>query len=121
MHIKQILVIVTIAFIGNTVATNMQLPIPGTVLGLILLFIALLTKIIKPPQVEDTAKFIVGNLSIFFIVPTVGTMLYLDLLASQLVQILVPLFGSTILGMWAAGKATELVIRKSKSKEAGND
>lgn len=110
MHIKQMLVIVAIAFLGSEIAAIFRLPVPATVLGLMILFIALLTKIIKLKDVEDSAMFIIDNLSIFYVVPTVALVMYLDVLSRQLIQIAVPLFCSTVLGMLVAGKVTELAI-----------
>lgn len=119
MYIKQMLIIVAIAFVGSEISAGLHLPVPATVLGLIILFLALATKIIKLEHVRDTADFIVDNLSIFFVVPTVGIMLYFELLGNQLIQIVVPLLASILLGMFAAGKTTELVIRiiEKKSKK----
>lgn len=111
MYIKQMLILVAIAFVGSEIASILQLPVPATVIGLILLFIALLTKIIKRKDVEESAMFIVDNLSIFYVVPTVALTMYFDILSSQLVQILVPLLVSMLCGMFVAGKVTELTIR----------
>jgi holin-like protein len=119
MYIKQLLILVAAAFAGSEAAVVFQLPVPATVIGLIILFAALLTRIVKLKDVEDSAMFIIDNLSVFFVVPTVALMMYFDVLSRQLIQIAVPMVGSIVLGMFAAGKVTELTIRLMRKRQSG--
>lgn len=48
--------------------------VPGSVLGMLMLFIALLLKWVKPNRIEKVAHFLTGNMAIFFIPASMGIM-----------------------------------------------
>lgn len=52
------------------------LPIPGSVIGMLLLFLALQFKLLKVKDVETVGGFLLGNLSILFLPAGVGIMVY---------------------------------------------
>ena len=64
---------------------------------MILLFLALFFKLVKPENVKDVATTITKNMAVFFIPAGVGLMAYYDLLSKSIVAILVAIAGSTIL------------------------
>jgi holin-like protein len=61
-----------IVFIGEILNRVFKIPIPGNILGMILLLIALLTGIIKLHQIEEISKFLLDHLSFLFIPAGVG-------------------------------------------------
>lgn len=120
MLVKQFFIILTALFMGYILSTTLHLPIPSNVLGLILLFLALCLGIVKLKHVDQISDFIITYLSVFFVVPTVGIMVHMDLIGHQFVKILVPLLLSIIIGFFVAGKVTELCI-KWKEKSGGEE
>lgn len=113
MIIKQFIIILGAMFLGYEIANATQIPVPANVLGLVLLFLALVLGIIKLKDVQETADFILRYLALFFVVPTVGIMVYFDLLTSEAVKIFVPIICSILLGLFAAGWVTQLLINKT--------
>ncbi len=113
MIIKQVLIILSALFLGYAISAATHIPVPANVLGLMLLFLALLSGIIKLKDVQETAEFILKYLALFFVVPTVGIMVYFDLLTAEAVKIFVPLMLSIVLGLLVAGRVTQFFIRKS--------
>jgi holin-like protein len=111
--IKQFLIILGALFIGYEITTLTAVPIPANVMGLVLLFLALLAGLVKLKDVQATAEFILKYLALFFVVPTVGIMVYFDLLASEAMKIFIPLILSILIGLFTAGKVTEFFIRRS--------
>ena len=71
--------------------------IPGSVLGMILLFVCLFFKIIKPDNVKDVSIVITKNMAVFFIPAGVGLMVYAELLSKSLFTILIAIAISTVL------------------------
>ncbi|MFP4001418.1 MAG: CidA/LrgA family protein [Thermoplasmata archaeon] len=65
-----------------------EIPVPGNVLGMIFLVSALLIGVIDIEDVEREAEFFVENMSIMFIPPGVGIMLYFGLLRNELLPII---------------------------------
>jgi len=75
---------------------------PGSVIGMILLFLSLFFKLLNPAFVKETATVITKNMALFFVPATVGLMVYFALLADNFWAIIVAVFGSTLLVMAVA-------------------
>lgn len=71
--------------------------IPGSVLGMVLLFLSLFFKILSPEKVKNTATVITKNMAVFFVPAAVGLMSYADLLSNSLLAITLAIGVSTIL------------------------
>lgn len=117
MIIKQFAIILGVLYAGDLITNVTHIPIPANVLGMLILFVLLLAGIIKLEDVQETAEFIIRHLSVFFIVPSVGIMMYLDLLSKEFIQTAVPLLASIVIGFFAAGKVTQMLIGKEKEND----
>ncbi|MDT2011089.1 CidA/LrgA family protein [Carnobacterium divergens] len=73
---KQLLYILSFSFLGEVLSKVFTLPIPGSVIGMLLLFLALQFKLLKVKDVETVGGFLLGNLSILFLPAGVGIMVY---------------------------------------------
>jgi holin-like protein len=80
--IFQLLIIIGFLLIGHGLANIFHVPLPGSVVGLILLFLLLLTGVIKLSWIEKAANFQLKHLPLLFI-PSVVTLF----LSSSLSQI----------------------------------
>ncbi len=90
-------------FIGEAVKYMLNLPIPGNVIGMVLIFVALKYKIVKYEAVKATAHGLTRHLALFFIPPGVGLMLYFDLLKQYWLSITCASIASTLLVMAVTG------------------
>ena len=70
--LRQTALLLLIVFIGDILNRVFKIPIPGNILGMILLLVALLTGIIKLHQIEEISKFLLDHLSFLFIPAGVG-------------------------------------------------
>lgn len=84
-------------FLGEMLSKLLHNFVPGSVLGMILLFLALYFKLLKPENVRAVATTITKNMALFFIPAGVGLMVYVELLSQSLLAIVVAIAGSTIL------------------------
>jgi holin-like protein len=84
-------------FLGEMLSLLIRGFIPGSVLGMILLFVCLFFKIIKPDNVKDVSIVITKNMAVFFIPAGVGLMVYAQLLSKSLFTILIAIAISTVL------------------------
>lgn len=121
MYMKQFLILTGAYGLGYAVSTGLDLPVPANVLGLLILFGALCLGWLKLSDVEDTADFIIQHLALFFMPPTVGIMIYFDLLTSSFLKIFVPLLTSILIGFFVAGQVTQLVIRTLERRRSGEE
>ncbi|MBT2649113.1 CidA/LrgA family protein [Bacillus sp. ISL-34] len=72
--IVQLIILLIICKLGYYLAHLLHLPIPGNVIGMILLFGLLQTKVIKVEWIELTSGFLVKHLAFFFIPISISLM-----------------------------------------------
>ena len=70
----QALIIMGITFIGNKIQMIFDIPIAGSIVGLILFFLLLQFKIITTKWVEEGSKFFLATMVFFFVPSVVGIM-----------------------------------------------
>ena len=87
---------------GEVAARGLGLPIPGPVLGLVLLVFILWTKPGVAEKLRTTVGVILANLSLMFVPAGVGVIGNLDVLTDDWFALLVILTVSTLLAMLAA-------------------
>lgn len=102
--------------LGEVIKHLFHLAIPGSIIGMILLTLALELKVIKLHQIEDVSDFFIRNMAFFFIPPGVGLMVNLELIANNWVAITVATVLSTILVLLVTGWVAQ--IGRSKSNKS---
>lgn len=103
-----------IYLIGSWIQELFALPIPGSVIGMVLLFILLLTHTIKEHWVADGATWMVSHLVLFIIPATVGVMSYFSLFMGKGSLLILIVILSTALVLITAGFTSQWVIHKKK-------
>lgn len=91
--------------------------VPGSVTGMLLLFIALHFNILKIEKVEEVGNWLTSNMAIFFVPAGVGLMTNFDILASIWWQLLIIVFVSATLMMWFVGFIVQLVMKYTGKKD----
>lgn len=79
------------------------LPVPGPVVGMLLLFIGLLVHGSVPAGLGKVGDALIGSLSLLFVPAGVGVMLHARLIGAELVPISVALVVSTLLTIAVTG------------------
>ena len=90
------------------------LPIPGNVVGMILLLILLLTGVIKLEWVNDAASFLLRHLVFFFIPISVGIMTFGALFMKSGLSLLLILILSASMGMITTGAIAQFLTPKKE-------
>lgn len=114
--VKQFMTLFLVLFLGDIVAYVLKIPIPGNILGMLLLTIGLMKGFVQLKDVEEAGKILLDHLPIFFIPASVGIMLYFDLIRSQLAGILIPTILSIIIGLYVTGKVVDFFVKKNGGK-----
>ncbi|WP_029270181.1 CidA/LrgA family protein [Virgibacillus alimentarius] len=114
--IFHIIILYCLYFIGNWVQDTLDLFIPGSVIGMILLFILLLTNILKVTWIEQGAQFLIKNLSLLFIPVTVGVIDYFSLFAGKGVRLIGIVLLSTVLVMIISGAVSQWIGNRKDLK-----
>ena len=95
--IKGLFFIFLFYFLGQMCSMLIGGYIPGSVLGMILLFLSLFFKILKPEYVKDAATIITKNMAVFFVPVSVGLMAYAEVLSKSIWAIAFAIIISTTL------------------------
>ena len=114
--LRQFLLIILFSLIGELLHALIPLPIPASIYGLVLLFVALMTGLVKLSHVKETAKFLIEIMPIMFVPAGVGLMESWGEFRAMLVPILVILIVSTVLVMGVSGQVTQTIIRLQKKR-----
>lgn len=111
-YLTQFLIILGFTLAGEALQRIVPLPIPASVYGLILLFLALCFKVVKLEQVKDTGAFLTSILPILFVSPAVGIVEDWALIRDNLIPILLLLVASTVLTFGIAGRVAQAFLKK---------
>jgi putative effector of murein hydrolase LrgA (UPF0299 family) len=96
---------------GEILSRALHLPLPGPVLGMAGLLIALAVWPRLAVLVRPTAQGLLGNLSLLFVPAGVGVIGHLDLLASKGAPLLLALVVSTVLAITVGALTFRAVAR----------
>ncbi len=113
--VKGIFIILLFYFIGECISYLIKGFIPGSIIGMMLLFLALYLKIIQPSSVDSTANAITKNMAIFFIPSGAGLMTSFGVLSKFWASIIITCSISTILVIAVVGLIQQQ-MEKRKSK-----
>lgn len=100
----------------DKLAELLHLSIPGSILGIVLVFILLETKVLRLEWMELGANWLLAELLLFFIPAAVGVMKYFPMLESDGIQILTVVLFSTVTVMVSSGLMATLISRRKERK-----
>lgn len=95
----QLMIIFSISLIGEAISTLFHLPIPGSIIGLIILFLALQFKILRLRHVSLVGNFLLANMTILFLPPAVGIMDKFHVIAPYLLPIVLIIVGALVINV----------------------
>lgn len=91
--------------------------VPGSVIGMILLFCALSLKWVRPGHVKRVSAFLLDNMMLFFVPVGVGLISSYTLLSRYMLAIIVASLVSTVLVIAVVGLVEQKLESKKKPKE----
>jgi holin-like protein len=98
--------------IGEAISQLLRLPIPGNVIGMVLLTFALKRGWVNVEKVRSVADVLVKNMAFMFVPPGVGLMVYFDLLKKEWLAIIISWFLSTLVVLATVGILQKGLERK---------
>lgn len=119
---RESLIILCIYLIGELISKGLGLPVPGNIIGMIILLTLLCTNIIKVKNVETISSFFLDHLAFFFIPSGVGLLTSFDIIKSSLIQILIICIIATAIVIAVTGLIVQYLVKSSnKSKLESGD
>lgn len=120
---RESLIILCIYLLGEFISKAFNLPIPGNIIGMIILLILLCTNIVKLEKVETVSSFFLDHLAFFFIPAGVGLLASFDIIKSSLLGILFICIITTSIVIVVTGLIVQALVKiniKSKFKDGDN-
>ena len=112
----QILILFIFYFVGDLIVTLLNLKFPGSIVGLVLLWLCLYFKWLDVRIVADGANLLITFLTLFFIPSTVGIVQYPELLSKSGVLLIVAVFVSSIIAFIFTGKLSQFLEKMEEKK-----
>ena len=117
-YFPQFLIILAFSLTGELLQALIPLPIPASIYGMVLLFIALCTGLLKQEKVAVAADWLISVMPLLFIAPSANILVYFDLIAPSLASILAVIVTSTLVILAVAGTVTRLLVKKEDKEDA---
>ena len=120
---NQLGIILGIWAVGELISSLLSniITMPGTIIGMIILFLLLQFKIMKEETIKDVADFLLGNMAIFFVPAGVSLINSLGLITENMLVLLLSGTVETIIIMIVTGKIVEIMINKKDISSEDKD
>lgn len=109
--LHQVLVIGIILLISKMIESFIPIPMPASVIGLVLMFIALSTGIIKLGEVEGVGSALTNNIGFLFVPAGVSVIKSLGILSQSPILIILLIIISTILLLLCTGFVSQILVK----------
>jgi holin-like protein len=106
--IGALLALVAFQFVGEVVVRALAIPVPGAVVGMVLLLGVLIARGGVPAELRQTTQGLLQNLSLFFVPAGVGIVAVGSTLAREWLGVAIALVASTVVTI----AVTALMIRR---------
>ena len=105
----QLMIIFMISLVGEGISSVFHLPVPGSIIGLVLLFLALQFKLLRLRHISMVGNFLVANMTILFLPPAVGIMDKFQVIAPYLLPIILIVLGAIVLNVCVIAVVVQLI------------
>lgn len=122
-YVIQLFIIICFSFAGELAHKVLPFPIPASIYGIVLLFVALELKWIKVKQIREVSTTLIISMPVMFVPPAVGLVNSWEDIRQNWHEYLLITFTSTFLVMAIAGWTTQIIIwrrRRNRQKNDGN-
>ena len=110
--IYQFGIIAGVTLLGELLRVFIDIPIPASVWGLVLMLLLLITKVVKVDDVKETGDFLIQIMPIMFVPATVGLINTWPRLQNILLPVILIVIVTTVVVMVVSGLATQWMINR---------
>lgn len=120
--LESLAVLLLCQLLGELIVVYLNLPVPGPVIGMAILFFGLVLYGKVPEKLSDTANGLLEQLSLLFVPAGVGVMTHLTLLGNQWLPLTASLVISTLLTITITGLLMQHLSRQAiRTEPNGKD
>lgn len=100
---RSLVILYIMLYLGNLIAHYIPAGVPGSIWGLLLLFLGLTTRLIRLDWIYLGASLLIRFMAVLFVPVSVGIIKYFDLLMAQVNILLIPNIVSTCVTLVVIG------------------
>lgn len=117
--IQGFLILLVCQLVGELIVTAASVPIPGSVVGMVLLLVGLIVRGEVPEGLRVTAEGLLKVLPLLLVPAGVGLMNYFGVLSDFWLELMVSLFVSTLITMFIVAFLLKVLSKEKTSAEQG--
>ncbi|GAB6616243.1 antiholin-like murein hydrolase modulator LrgA [Bacillus cereus] len=114
--LSQAFIFSAIMLISNIIATHLPIPMPSSVIGLVILFSLLCLKVIKLEQVESLGTALTGIIGFLFVPSGISVINSLGVMGQYFVQILTVIVVATVILLAVTGLFAQFILGKDEKE-----
>ena len=110
---KQLALIIAFTLIGSLISYGLSftpVSFPGSLIGMILLFLFLLTGLVKVDSIHEVGQFFIDNMGIFFVPASIAILKQLQLISEIWWKLLIIILGAFVVSFTATYYAVKLTL-----------
>lgn len=111
-YLRAIVVIYLSLFAGNAIATLLPITIPGSIIGMLILFALLSAQVLPARWVKPGCQLFIRNMVLLFVPISVGVMKYYHQIVDDLAPLIVSCLLSTLLVFVVVGYTSHYFHRE---------
>ena len=116
-YLKQFLIILVISLIGELLNKLLPLPVPASIYGMVILFIGLLSGVIKLSSVKEAGSFLIEIVPVMFIPAGVGLMSSWLNLKPIIIPVCIITVATIFTVMIVSGHVTQFIVKRTKKND----
>lgn len=116
-YLKQFLIILVISLIGELLNKLLPLPVPASIYGMVILFIGLLSGVIKLSSVKEAGSFLIEIMPVMFIPAGVGLMSSWFNLKPIIIPVCIITVAAIFTVMIVSGHVTQFIVKRTKKND----
>lgn len=119
--VQGLLIVLLFQLLGELIVVSLGLPVPGPVLGMVMLLLLLLNRQQVPQSLRGVADALLSNLALLFVPAGVGLVLHFELLRTEWWIILLALVISSLGAAFITALIFSLLLKRERGKGEGKD
>lgn len=119
--LKQFTIIVSILAISYMLEIGLGLPMPASIIGMLLLLILLISKTIKLEQVDRISEILQKNITLFLLPLSIGIIDSIDLFQGKFFITILIVVISTTISILVTALIMKIIFKKMIKKGTSND
>ena len=115
---NQLAIILGIWVVGEYISSMISsfVLIPGSIIGMILLFLMLQFKIISIESIDSIYGFFLDNMALLFVPAGVSLIKSMNLIKQNIILLVLAIFVTTAIVMWFTGIVVEIMMKRKEKK-----